>query len=76
MVRPSLPAVRTLDQLLNAYFKALPVDSMEPLTISGMQIHAAYLRRLLGAKLQIQSLEILDLQGYVTERAKDPGIRG
>lgn len=76
VARPSLRGIRTLDQLLNAYFKAIPVDSIEPLTISGMEIHAAHLRRLLGAKLQIQSLELVDLQGYVSERAKDPGIRG
>lgn len=37
VARPSLRAVRTLDQLLNAYFKAIPVDSIEPLTISGME---------------------------------------
>lgn len=76
VARPTLRAIRTLDQLLNAYFKAIPVGSVEPLTISGMEIHAAHLRRLLGVKFQIQSLELIDLQGYVSVRAKDAGIRG
>ncbi|BBO33412.1 hypothetical protein [Lacipirellula parvula] len=52
------------------------MGSVEPLTISGMEIYAAHLRRLLGVKFQIQSLELVDLQSYVSARAKDPGIRG
>ena len=68
--------MRTLGQLLDAYFKALPARSLEDTTGAGMQTHATHLRRLLRRDVQIQSLEAAQLQSYIERRAKDKGIRG
>lgn len=88
---PSVPQIHSLEQLFDAYFGTMEgsddddleladADSesrlLEPNTLSGMRIHANHLKRILGRHFPILSLKAADLQGYIKQRAKDPGTRG
>ncbi len=74
--KPERPALRTLGDLFDAYFRSLPEGGLETTTLAGMRLHEQHLRRHLGATLPLLSLQALELQGYVERRSKEPGLRG
>jgi integrase len=74
--KPSLPKIRTLSQLFDAYMASVPEGAIEETTREGMEIHIEHLRRVLGDGLPIAGLTSLDLQRYVDARALAKGIRG
>ena len=76
LARPTLPKMRTLKQLLDAYMASLPSGAIEPSTRQGMDIHIAHLRRVLGDGLVVASLGTADLQCFVDARALAAGRRG
>ena len=69
LAKPTLPKMRTLKQLLDAYMAAIPAGSIEPSTRQGMDIHIAHLRRVLGDGLIVAGLSTTDLQRFVDARA-------
>lgn len=74
--KPSLPAIGTLESLLDNYFSSIPQSSLEKSTRLGMGIHATQLKRRFGKSFGIQGLEAIHLQKYIESRSKDPGLRG
>lgn len=65
-----------LGDLFVRFFDSLPNGSLEPGSVAMMQIHRRHLERHFGKRLQLKLLKFSDLQGYVSKRAQDPGIRG
>ena len=76
MARPTLPKMRTLKQLLDAYMGSLPDGAIEESTRQGMDIHIAHLLRVLGDGLVVAGLCTADLQRFVDARALANGRRG
>ena len=74
--KPKPVTALTLDKLFDEYFKSIPPDGLEQSTIAGMQIHARHLKRLLGARLPLNEVNLDKLQSYVDQRAKEKGLRG
>lgn len=66
----------SLGDLFVRFFDSLPEGSLEPGSIAMMQIHRRHLERYFGKRLQLKLLKFADLQGYVSKRSQDPGIRG
>jgi hypothetical protein len=56
MTRPTLPKMRTLKQLLDAYMDSLREGAIEQSTRQGMDIHIVHFRRVLGGGLIIAGL--------------------
>ncbi len=73
---PRVGVVRTLRDLFNRYLESIPHGALEQATISGMKIHISHLYRVLGERFCVQELELPDLQRYVEQRSKEPGLRG
>jgi len=76
LAKPTLPKLRTLKQLLDAYMASLPDGAIEHSTRQGMNIHIAHLRRVFGDGLIVAGLSTADLQRYVDARALATGMRG
>jgi hypothetical protein len=76
LAKPTLPKIRSLKQLLNAYMASLPAGSVEQSTRQGMDIHIAHLRRVLGDGLIVAGISTSDLQCFVDARALASGMRG
>jgi len=74
--KPSAPAIRTLRQLFDNYFDAIPGGAMEESTRRGMRIHIQHLYRILGKQFPIQGLAGSDLQRYIEKRSREEGIHG
>lgn len=74
--RAEAPPIRTLKQLCDAFFDAIPAGSVEDSTIEGMKSQAQNLKRILGQHFVYSTLKVDDLQGYVDVRSKDAGQRG
>jgi hypothetical protein len=66
----------SLGDLFVRFFDSLPEGSLEPGSTAMMQIHQRHLERHFGKRLQLKLLRFSDLQGYVSKRSQDPGIRG
>ena len=66
----------SLGDLFIRFFDSLPEGSLEPGSIAMMQIHRGHLERHFGKRIQLKLLRFSDLQGYVSKRSQDPGIRG
>jgi len=70
------PAVQTLTQLIDAYLDHLPDGALADSTLQSIHIHARKLKKLLGARTRLDSIDLATLQRYVTRRSKDKGLRG
>ncbi|MCA9124659.1 MAG: site-specific integrase [Planctomycetaceae bacterium] len=68
--------IRTLAELMDAYFDGLPENSLEDNTLYLMKLHRRHLERLLGQDLRITALQLADLQQYVNKRSQEKGLRG
>lgn len=68
--------LRTLDDLSEQFFKAIPTDGLEEGTIKMMQIHVRTLKRHLGSRFSVDSMKLGHLQGFINSRAGDTGVRG
>ena len=74
MARPTLPKMRTLKQLLDAYMDSLPEGAIEQSTRQGMDIHIAHLLSF-GDGLVVAGLCTTDLQRFFDVRALANGRR-
>lgn len=70
------PAVQTLTQLIDAYFDHLPDGALAESTLQSIHIHTRKLKKLLGARTRLDSIDLAMLQRYVVRRSKDKGVRG
>jgi integrase len=67
---------RTLKELFDSYFKAIPSGSLEDSTISGMKTHQKHLQKILKSSFPVNALSLENLQDYVTTRSKAKGRKG
>lgn len=74
--QPTLPELRTLEELIDNYLTEIPETALEPTTREGMEIHRGHLERVLGKRFLIHGLEASHLQTYITKRSKDKGLKG
>lgn len=74
--RPSVPAIQSLGQLLDAYLASVPEGSIEESSVRCLKIHAAHFKRVLGRNLPLPSLRLPELQKYVNKRVTEKGLRG
>ena len=74
--QPIVVREASLGDLFIRFFESLPDGTLEPGSIDMMQIHRRHLERHFGKRLQLKLLTFSDLQGYVSKRSQDPGIRG
>jgi integrase len=74
--KPKAPAAFSLAQLLDGYADSLPAGGLEQTTLDQISTHVRHLKRVLGERVQIQSLELQHLQSYIDERAKAKGRHG
>lgn len=74
--KPEAPQLATLGQLWASYRADSPDNSKEASTMLTEAGHFGHLLRLLKESTALPSLTSADLQRYIRERAKEPGIRG
>jgi len=55
--------LRMLGELSDDYFKSIPPDGLEPGTIKMMEIHVRTLKRHLGTRFSVDSMQLSHLQG-------------
>ena len=71
------PRIRLgLSGLFEAYWKSLPEGSHEPETTRIARIHTRHFERILGARLNVESVTQTTLQEYVNKRAQQKGKHG
>ncbi|QDT00419.1 tyrosine-type recombinase/integrase [Adhaeretor mobilis] len=68
--------LRTLGQFSSAFLGSIPDDALEQSTIKGMETHLRHLRSVMGASFVLPTTALVDIQKYIDERGKAPGIRG
>ncbi len=73
--KPAIPVVLRLSDLIDAYRKHLPKDSLESNTLCTMDIHLKHLQRILTPKLIVNSVNQAHLQKYVEKRSSEKGRR-
>ena len=54
--KPSLPGIRTLKELFDNYFAAIPENALEASTRQGMRIHAKHLKAHFGTTFSLAEL--------------------
>ena len=62
--------------LFDEYFESLPAGSLEDSTIEGMKVHRKLLETHFGKSLELRSLTLTGLQGYIEKRSRDRGLKG
>ncbi|HEY5314235.1 MAG TPA: hypothetical protein VIK18_17005 [Pirellulales bacterium] len=71
VARPTVPTIRSLGQLLDAYVESVPAGSIEESSLRCIKVHVAHFKRVLGRNLPVPSLGLLTLQQYVNERVQE-----
>jgi len=71
-----LPKTIGLRALCEEFLASIPEGNVEQSTRKTMTIHCGHLCRHLGDRFSIRSLQLADLQDYVTHRSREPGLRG
>ena len=66
----------TLESLFKQYKEMLPAGAMEQNSLETVELHMRHVKRLLGARLLVQSLTFSVLQGYVESRSREKSRRG
>lgn len=74
--KPTVPALRTLQQVAEGYRDALAVGAVERSTLECVDIHIGHLVRLLGGSTPLRDLEAPHLQEYVARRSQERGRHG
>lgn len=73
---PKVENFRTIGELLDAFLDNLTPEALEPTTERCLRIHVRHLKRLIGERFLIRSLDLTAIQGYVDRRALEPGLHG
>lgn len=66
----------TLGKLFETYVEDIPDTAMEAESLQVAGIHMAHIRRILGRRTRLRSVDTEKLQKYVTKRSAEPGKRG
>jgi integrase len=66
----------TLREAGEKYLASFPVNSKEAETLKTERIHLQHLCRLLVEKMRVRELTLDHIQGYVTHRSREKGLRG
>ena len=74
--KPKVKARISLTEVFALYIDELPPGSLETETLRIAHIHMRHFQRHLGKKFPIDGLTQADLQNYVNQRARQPGIHG
>lgn len=74
--KPAFKKPHSLASLCTHFFASIPNGNIEANTLKTMKIHTRHLRRHLGDRFSVRSLNLEDLQGYVSKREKEKGLRG
>ena len=73
--KPILTEVLTLDSLVGEYMAVHSNGALEKNTLETRAMHLRHLTETLGGALSLKQLKVADLQGHITRRSKDLGIR-
>ena len=65
-----------LGKLFSTFVENLPEDSMEANSLATASVHMRHIVRIIGSRIQLRTITIIDLQRYVNHRSKEPGYRG
>ena len=65
-----------LGKLLDEYLASIPENSIEQTTRGMLNTHIRHLKRLIGVRASVKSVNLTKLQAYVNDRSQEPGIRG
>lgn len=71
-----LAAAVSLKKVAEEYFDSLPVGAKEESSLKTERTHAKNLQRRLRASTPLYELSVQRVQGYVSKRQKDKGLRG
>lgn len=74
--KPVISQPLSLQELFANFFANLPNGNLEQSTLKGMHIHKRHLLRAFGPQYLVQKLTLAQLQDYVSDRSRQPGIRG
>ena len=72
---PNASSTTTLEALKTRYIDTLQVGAIEKNSLETVNMHLRHFIRTLGAEFQLQTLTLPTLQGHVSIRAKQRGIR-
>ena len=67
---------KTLKEVVDAYFEAIPSGAKEANSLLTEKIHLGHFQRLLKGTTPIRAMGVPALQKYVVERSDESGIRG
>ncbi len=67
---------KTLKEVIDAYFAAIPSGAKEANSLLTERIHLGHFQRLLKGTTPIRAIGVPALQKYVVERSDESGIRG
>ena len=71
-----LAAAVSLEKVAEEYFDSLPEGAKEESSLKTERTHAKNLKRHLRASTPLYELNVQRVQGYVSKRQKDKGLRG
>lgn len=69
-------AFSTLGALLDEFLRTLTPDALEPTTEHCLRVHVRHLKRVMGEKLQLRSIDLAAVQSYIDKRAQSDGLNG
>lgn len=69
-------ACRTMGELLDAFLAGLTPDALEATTEHCIRVHVRHLKRVLGERRLLRSIDLAVVQEYVDRRAAAPGLHG
>lgn len=67
---------KSVAHVLDAYFESILEGSIEPNSKSMIRTHIANLKRHIGSRKSVQQFGLIEVQGYVNSRSKEPGSAG
>jgi integrase len=74
--KPKVKKTCTLKEVIDAYFASIPEGAKSANSLLTERIHLNHVKRIVKANTPIDSIGVAELQGYVTTRSKESGIRG
>ena len=75
--RPNIaPTAKTLKEVTDAYFAELPEGAKAASSLATEKIHVGHLVKVLKGSTPLRQIGVAELQGYVTKRSREKGIKG
>jgi integrase len=76
IAKPVVKEKHTLGQVVKDYFAAIPAGALSENSLATARTHLDHFTEILKGTTPIDSIGVAELQGYVTKRSKQDGIRG